>query len=139
MNYDFEWFDVQVGTPIVSVANYGLTFSRSAVLKMGTPEYVMLGFDKTNKIIAIKVCDDTERMKISFASKERNGNVRISNKDFVRYIASNIDDASTFDKNAIRYTGLWDEENKLMIVDLKRPIKSEDSEETESNEVVTEQ
>lgn len=134
MEFNFEWFDVQVGTPIISVASYGITFSRSAVQKMGTPEYVMLGFDKINKVIGVKICDVNEKMKIPFASKERSGNVRLNNKDFIRFVASNMEDASIFEKNAVRFTGVWNDEQKIMTVDLKRPINSDGSDEEETME-----
>lgn len=127
-NFNFEWFDKRVGAPVVSIAKYGLLFSRGAVLKMGNPEYVMLGFDKSDMLIGIKVCDVNEEMKTEFASKERNGYVRINNKQFIKYIESSLDEDKKFDKTAIQYMGKWYDDQKLLVIDLKKPMNEDDSE-----------
>lgn len=136
MVFNFEWFDKKVGAPMISVAKYGLTFNKGAVIKMNRPEYVMLGFDKTNLTIGIKVCDETEEMKMEFASRERQGYVRINSKQFVKYIESSTDDELKFDNKAIQFIGKWIEEDKLMVVDLRKPYNevSEDGDDSENEE-----
>lgn len=128
---NFEWFDSSIGTPIISIASYGLTFSRGAVQKMGTPEYVMLGFDKNSEIVGIQVCDGNEKRKVEFASKERGGNVRINSKSFIRFIFSYIDNENLIQNRATRFIGKWDSEQKLMTIDLKKPLDTDDEEDAE--------
>lgn len=134
------WFDPNIGTPIVSVANYGITFSKSAVLTMGRPKYVKLGFDPNTKSIAAMVCGEGDDLKIPFIEKERNGYVRVNSKDFIRSVASKID--YQFDSNAIRFVGDWNEESKMMIINLSKPIDgkshSESDDEIEENDEVFE-
>ena len=48
------WFDPEIGTPMVSMAEYGLTFNRAAVDVRVKPWKIMLWFDKANKNIVVK-------------------------------------------------------------------------------------
>jgi len=88
-----EWFNPDLGTPMVSMAEYGLTFNRAAVETLGRPWKVGLGFDKENRRIVVRPIrsetDDGEMVSrgLPFAERERDGYVRISSKDFVRFVA----------------------------------------------------
>lgn len=134
MSFNFEWFDKKVGAPIVSVARYGLTFNKGAVLKMNKPEFVVLGFDKINQLIGIQVCNEDNDMKMEFSSRERQGYVRINNKQFVKYVASALDDENKFDAKSIQYIGKWHEELKLMVIDLKKPYNESGDDSDESDD-----
>jgi len=136
MDFNFEWFDKKTGAPIISVARYGLTFNKGAVNKMNKPEYVLLGFDKSSQLIGVKVCDENEEMKTEFSSRERQGYVRINNKQFIKYVASALDDEGKFETKTLQYIGKWYEDSKLMIIDLKKPYNEsgDDSEEIEEDQ-----
>lgn len=123
---ELEWFDPQIGTPTVSIADYGLTFSRSAVEILSRPTYIALGFDKQNKRIVVKEVPEDHKGKIPFIEKERNGYVRINNKDFVRFIMRYLPTIS-FTSKAIRYLSYYDQEKELLIVDLQRPLDEKES------------
>ena len=135
MSVNFEWFNPKVGTPIVSLASYGITFSKSAVQLMGTPDYVMLGFNRTGRIVGVKICDKTEERKIPFAEKMRNGYVRLNAKDFIRHIISSTGCEHDFGKEVTRYIGTWLQDEKLMLIDLNKPLhKGEVEDESEQTE-----
>jgi len=121
---DFEWFDPQIGTPMVSIATYGLTFNRAAVELLSRPAKVALGFSKTRKAIAVRPVadenDDVGTRGLEFGRRERNGYVRIASKDFIRFVARycpTVDFGRT-----TRYLAYWDEKAGVMIVDLEHPV-----------------
>lgn len=135
MNFNFEWFDKKVGAPIVTIAKYGLAFNKGAVLKMNRAKYVMLGFDKENQLIGIKACDEPSDYAIEFSARERQGYVRINNKQFIKYVANAIEDDNRFEGKSIQYFGKWEDDSQTMIVDLNKPYNdlSEDSDDDEDS------
>ena len=134
---EFEWFDPQIGTPMVSVAGYGLTFNRAAVELLSRPAKVALGFSKTRKAIAVKPLadeeDDVGAHGLEFNRRERNGYVRISSKDFVRFVARYCPDVDF--SRTVRYLAYWDEKAGVMLVDLEHPVDiNADDEQTKDPE-----
>ncbi|MDT8903182.1 hypothetical protein [Anaeroselena agilis] len=135
MLFKFEYFNPSLGTITVSIAEYGLTFSRAAVEVMSKPDYIVLAFDKEKQVIGVIPTSESEPNKIEFISKLKNGYVRINNKDFIRFLMRYFQDSSEmFTGRAIRYFSYWDEDNKALIVDLKRPLDSNDDGGNETDE-----
>lgn len=124
MKYEFEWYDPNLGAPIVSLAEYGLTFNRAAVEMLSKAAKVMLGFDRRHKVIAVKPISEHDAENadraIDFANRERNGYVRISSRDFIRFVARYCPEIDV--KHTVRYPAIWDETNAAMLIDLNRPI-----------------
>lgn len=123
VSFEFEWFNKELGASTVTVAEYGLVFNRAAIEALGRPEMVMLGFDKINLVIGIKPVLSEQVGHSSgflFIERERNGLVRINSKDFIRSIRQYWTVGSL--NPAKRYNGVWDEDNGVMYVDLKRTI-----------------
>jgi hypothetical protein len=119
----------------VSIAEYGLTFSKAAVEVMGRPQYVMLAYDKTKRIVGVMPVSENESKKIEFISKIKNGYVRINTKDFVRFLMKFYpDNPQMFGSKATRYFSYWDEEQGMLIIDLKRPLDQQNDEEKERND-----
>ncbi len=120
------WFNPEIGTPMISMAEYGVTFNRAAVEILGRPWKIMLGFDRTNKHILVKPismeCKDPEVQSkgLPFAERERDGYVRISSKDFVRFVARYCPELNL--SKTVRYLAIWDEGSGLMEVDINRPV-----------------
>jgi hypothetical protein len=120
------WFDPEIGTPMISLAEYGLTFNRAAVEVLRRPWKIMLGFDKANKNIVVRPisreCKDPEVQSkgLPFAERERDGYVRISSKDFVRFVARFCPELN-LDKT-VRYLAIWDKGSGLMQIDMNRPV-----------------
>lgn len=121
-----EWFNPNIGSPIVSIADYGITFSRSAVEIMGRPEYVALGFNKEKKQIVVMPDPEDSNYGISFIEKERWGYVRINNRDFIRFVMRYVPEISITSK-ATRYLSYYEDENKQLIVELTRPLDESDN------------
>ncbi len=119
---NFKWYNPKIGAPIVSIAEYGLTFSGGALDALGEPEHVILGFDEQNKVIGVKPCGKEDARKIPFISKRRSNYVRISNKDFIRFLESKMQDFKV-DSKAKRYLAKWDDENKILKIFLEQPLE----------------
>lgn len=131
--FEFDFFDPRVGPLVVSVAEYGLTFSKAAIEVMGRPEYIKLGFDKKNLVVGVKPADEQDEKRISFIEKEKNGYVRLNNKEFIRFLMRYFsrDGQQKIGGKATRYLTYWDEDNSVLVVDLKTPIDKVDEEEKE--------
>jgi hypothetical protein len=135
--FEFNFFDPQIGPLVVSIAEYGLTFSRAAIEAMGRPKFVKLGFDKKNLAIGIQPVNEDDDKRISFIEKEKNGYIRLNNKEFIRFIMRCLagDEQKKLGSKAIRYLTYWDEELSMLIVDLKKPLdkSNEDEQQYENN------
>lgn len=68
---------------------------------------------------AIYTSEEENEKCFPFTERERNGYVRIGIKDFVKYISNRT--GLDF-KNSTRYIGVWDEEQKLLTINLKEPM-----------------
>jgi uncharacterized protein YcgL (UPF0745 family) len=113
----FEWYNPIVGSAIVSIAEYGITFPYNTVEIMQQPKFIKLGYDKKNTIVGVKVCNEEDKMKIPFSRDSNKGKyVRINARDFIRIINSDL--GYTFTK-AERFSAMWDNENKLLSISLK--------------------
>lgn len=126
MEFNFRWYKPSIGTPIVSIAEYGITFNRAAAEEMGNPLRIQIGFDENLKIIGVKPLheeDEEDKDSLPFAGKERNGFTRVNNKDFIRFIARYCPDLK-FDR-AVRCLSKWDENTGLLLVDLNNPIEGQ--------------
>ena len=51
------WFNAKLGIATVSLASYGLVFSRATVAGMGAPSHVRLGFDAEAQQIFVAPTD----------------------------------------------------------------------------------
>lgn len=116
MNYNFDWDIVSEGAPYVTISKLGLAFNMASIRKLGSPAFVILGFDYEQMAIGIK--DATEILEecnnaYPFRERIKNNWVRIGCREFVRYLEklSGLD----FTK-AKRYIADFDLENKLLIV-----------------------
>ncbi|WP_053954662.1 hypothetical protein [Inediibacterium massiliense] len=117
-----QWYNPKVGASIVSIATYGITFSSGAIETLGNPKYIKLGFDEQKKYIVVQPCDASEQSKFEFASKNRKGYIRISNKDFIRFIQSKLDDNIKIEDTASKYIGKWDKEYEYLYICLDEPL-----------------
>ncbi|HCU21762.1 MAG TPA: hypothetical protein DF698_02495 [Candidatus Atribacteria bacterium] len=130
MDFAFEWFNPILGNPVVTIAEYGLGFNKAAIEALGSPEKVRLGFDKKNKIIAVKASDANDSLALPFASKERSGYVRISSKEFARFVQRNYAELKL--EKSIRCFAWYDEKTEALLVSLKECIESETELESET-------
>ncbi len=129
MKYNFMWASPSAGAPIVSIASYGISFNAAVIDLLKRPHSVGIGFDEQNKVIGIMPLSYEEAHEIKafpFAQRERNGYVRIGNKDFVRYVANK---AGLDLRRAVRYAASWDDEENMLIVELDKPLDDKPAEE----------
>lgn len=119
MEFNIEWYSPNLGTPIVSLAEYGVVFNKAAIVSLGSPHSIKLGFDKENKYIIVVGVTEEESTEdtIVFNSKEKNGFIRINNKDFIRFVLRYCPEIK-LDK-AKRFLSI--KEGDFLVVDLKSP------------------
>jgi hypothetical protein len=109
----FKWFNPTEGMPKISIAKYGLTLHKKALLALKNPIYVKLGIDKNNRLIAIKRFDNSDDETINL-KHHKQSYARINNKDFINLIEStfNLD----LGKETISYNAIC--ENNTLIINL---------------------
>lgn len=108
----YEWYQPKMGKPYISIAKYGVTFSKDAMKKIGTPTHIMAGYDERNNKVVIKPCDENEK----YGMKLRRGKyTRLTEKGFTRFLISkNV----RIEGKAKRYYLQWDEDMKVFYIDL---------------------
>jgi|LSQX01.2.fsa_nt_gb hypothetical protein len=132
MNFEFEWYDRESGAPTVSLAEYGLMFNRSAIEVLGCPARIALGFDKKKFVVAVKPIEFAtkefpENRTFPFAERIKDGDfARINNKDFIRYVGQHLPHPI---KKAMRCIARWDEQDGVLLIDLKQHIGEGDGKE----------
>ncbi|WP_341302383.1 hypothetical protein MHB44_08515 [Lysinibacillus sp. FSL H8-0500] len=127
MEFNIEWYSPNLGTPIVSIAEYGIVFNKASIATLGSPHSIKIGFDREKKYIVVIGVTEEESTEdtIEFIGKEKNGFIRINNKDFVRFILRycpeiKLDKAKRF---------LSRKEGEFLVVDLNSPADiNEDAE-----------
>lgn len=112
----FEWYIPKNKNSYVSIAKYGITFSNSAIDMMGNPEYIMIGYDGKNKIVAIKTCSKDERKGMRLNKLGKNINIRLANRGLMRYL---IREGVKIENKAKKYNIKYDKEQKIFYLNLK--------------------
>lgn len=114
---EISWYDPSVGTPIVTVASYGLTFNEGAINELKNPKYVRLGYVKEENCIVVQPLENNETGAIAFAEKRRDKYIRIQNRDFIRFVTRHFD--MNLEKS-VRIPVYWDVNNGFLIVDIQK-------------------
>ena len=127
MNYTFDWSVVANGAPYVTISSISISFNDVSANRLGKPESIMIGFDEDNLVLGIKpYAGETGIKPYLFASRQRNGWVRIGCKDFIQYLGSLLN--CNFN-TARKYVAKYDKESGYLIVDLKQAQDDTKSEE----------
>ncbi len=69
----FQPFDFSLGIPSVSVTGHGVTFNKSTVLKLGSPEYVRLFINRKSRQIAVRACEKSDTNAVRFYRPKKSG------------------------------------------------------------------
>ncbi|WP_419954758.1 hypothetical protein ACN6MT_03085 [Neobacillus niacini] len=119
MEFNVEWYQPTLGTPIVSLAEYGVVFNKAAIYALNNSHSIRIGFDRERRCIIVQGVSITEATDdtILFAEKERNGFIRINNKDFIRFILRYCPEIKL--EKAKRFLSRL--EGQYLIVDLNAP------------------
>lgn len=85
-NFDFSF--PRSGAPIITLSGIGLAFNAGARAMLGYPDEVDIGFDDEQNVIGIRAhLADSDAPSYQFESRMKDGWVRISMKDFVKYLS----------------------------------------------------
>lgn len=113
---NIEWYDPKKSPLKVSISSNCITFYNDTIEAMGLPEYIQIGFDEINKIIAVKCCSQKEENSIAFISKKRNSYVRIFNKNLIRFIKSGLSKNFGRDNRPQIYLSEWNDKQKILYI-----------------------
>lgn len=127
MKYNFNWSAVSGGAPYITLSSLGIAFNSVSIDKLKTPEKILVGFDEDNCVIGIKAFTGEPGLKpYEFASRIKNGWIRIGCKDFIKYLQSLAKlDFTTSKKYIAKYDA---EEETLTVEILNNPIDESNDE-----------
>ncbi len=115
---NFKKVNLTIGLPYMSVTDNGVAFSKSAIIKMGKPEFVALLMNEETKQIAIKICDKSKDGSLQFAKNAKTASVRWNNKDFLNTLSKMMD--WNLKEGGYRILGEWFNDEQAMIFDLTK-------------------
>lgn len=115
---NFKKVNLTIGLPYMSITDNGVTFSKSVVVKMGRPNYVVLLMNEDDNQIAIKVANKDEEASIQFVKNAKTINVRWNNKDFLNTISKMMD--WNLKEQSYRVLGEWYDDEQAMLFDLSK-------------------
>lgn len=124
----FTKVNLSNNSPAVTISSYGLTFNKTVVDTMASPDYVILFLDEENKRLAIQCSDNSQDIPFCI-NKSNRVNARINNKDFARKLFRIME--WFMDGRSYRVPGTWYPEQKVYVFDIKDaepvivPIKDE--------------
>ena len=119
MKEGYKPFILVNGIPSISVTDNGLTFSKSAVVKLGCPAYVNLYIDAEKKMLAVEPGEEGSPQAIAFyRPNDRNIiTVRWNNKDLLGYLCAVMNwDLKTY---SYKVTGIYDYNENIFEFDMK--------------------
>lgn len=119
---DFEWYYPSSELLKVSISDTSITFYNETVEAMGSPKYILLGFNEDNKVIGVKACDTEEENSLAFSLKQKNSYIRINDKKFIRFINSRLEDGFNEKLKQEKYAAKWDKEKGFLYIFLDRPL-----------------
>lgn len=118
--YNFDWNFVSSGAPRVTISLNGIAFNSPAITLLGSPEFIMIGYDINKKTIGVKAyCGEKGVPKYEFVKRIRNGWARIGCKDFVRYLSQNSKKDFSSSK---KYFPELIHENKMLVIDIEKEV-----------------
>ena len=121
----FKKISLMQGDAFVSITNNATAFSKNVVLKMKSPEHIVVLFNEETCQIAIQACDGTDSDSIPFLKKGKkaaNG-ARTNNRELQNSLARRMN--WDIENNIYRISGVYYDEDQAMIFDLKdaRPMQ----------------
>lgn len=129
---NFKTINLTIGLPYISVTNNGVTFSKTAIVKIGSPSHVLLMMNEEEKQIAIRSIgeDDKNEDATPFVRSKNssNLNVRWNNKDFLNTLSKMMN--WNLEEHGYRINGDYFSSENAMLFDFKNAyiIGDKDSE-----------
>ena len=118
MVYNFDFNIDTSGMMRVSIMKLGLIFNKNTIKALNWAKSVNIGLDKENKLLAIKPAkNDFEYKVFDFVKEGTEKWIRVN----CRLIIKEIEKITNIKYNgfAISYPTKYDEQNKMLIVNLK--------------------
>ena len=110
---------VKEGSPIVTLNSIGIAFNSGSRRLLKHPEEIMIGFDEEHNTIGVMSWDgDENKNHFTFESREKDNWVRISMRDFMKYLAMRT--GINFIDKAIQFLPEFDEETETLIIYVDR-------------------
>lgn len=138
-NNSIIWSSPKHGAPIVRVTEYGIIFNGATISLLNEPKGIKMGYNIENQSLIVKPVkniDETKDQNIyEFADRNREGSsIRIGNKNFIKYISSQLGRDLTDEIN--KFPASWNEDDNCLKVDLNKPFNSikEDNEDNGNDE-----
>lgn len=119
MKEGYKPFILVNGIPSISVTDNGLTFSKSAIVKLGCPAYVNLYIDAERKMLAVEPSEEGSPQAIAFyRTNDRNIiTVRWNNKDLLGFLCSIMN--WDLKANSYKVAGVFDYNENIFEFDMK--------------------
>ena len=120
------------GKIFISITNYGMTFSKSCVVKLNYPEFVHVYFEHDGNRMAVTPCEKDSEARNFVRDKDsiRAGFVRWNDRDLIQHIISlgNM----TIGKKGVRVYGEYVSSDNVLVFDLPHytPIGKKSEEES---------
>ncbi|HBG33663.1 MAG: hypothetical protein A2084_00065 [Tenericutes bacterium GWC2_39_45] len=123
---EITWFNEKPKDCVVTLAAGSLTLNKPATTYFETAYSVMLGIDKSNKLIVIKPLSKSDAIRHDIADNKkyritvRTSYSRVTNKAFMEEIS----DLSklNLEIETHKYKATWDSKEQILIVDLKEEL-----------------
>lgn len=112
--FNFNFSFVRSGAPVVTFSSTGLAFNSIVRSMLGHPDLIDVGYDEDANVLGICAHQPEHGGKpYEFESREKDGWVRISCRDFMRYLSqrNNMD----FTK-AKQFIPEFDSESEMLII-----------------------
>lgn len=127
----FKKVSLNSSASAVSISNYGLTFNKAVLERMGSPKFVDLFLDESGKRLAIKQSDSETGIPFS-TSNERKVNARINNKEFARKLFELM--GWEYRNVSYKVLGEWFDDEKIFVFDLNQATENVSTSKDESKE-----
>lgn len=119
MKEGYKPFILVNGIPSISITDNGLTFSKSAIVKLGCPAYVNLYIDAEKKMLAVEPGKEGSSQAIAFYRPNDRDiiTVRWNNKDLLSYLCAVMN--WDLKKYSYKITGTYDYNENFFEFDMK--------------------
>ncbi len=117
-----EWFNAKLGAPMVSIGPNGMTFTPAARALIGDPRYVKVGVNVAARKVCVQETDESDDCAMEFsARKDKNGYVRLAQRDIARFILSKLESLTLDDTR--KCVASWNKDAALLEISLDNPAR----------------
>ena len=123
---EFTWFNEKPKDCIVTLAAGNLTLNKPATFFFENAYSVMLGLEKSKRLIAIRPLNKADYMKHDIPESNkykitvRSSYSRVTNKAFMQEVSDFA--GLNLENETHKFKATWDQKNQILIVDLKEEV-----------------